>query len=231
MSVNHKKQVRVNIVEQSCGKLFNKLTVLHFVEFKVTPTNRRVPLVRCQCECGKLTIASLWDVRQGKTKTCGLNHPHYEDRSLPAFNSIYNHSYKQRALAAGLEFTITKEEFRELSQRNCHYCGSAPMANSYRGSRGAFKTGNNLSQYVYNGLDRIDSNKGYVLSNVVPCCGICNHAKHTMSYDDFIAWIDRIVLFRTKKGDSPIVEGTKTTETTNTEGGTLRDVAGPGTLS
>lgn len=27
------------------------------------------------------------------------------------------------------------------------------------------------------GLDRLDSDRGYVLDNVVPCCGTCNMAK------------------------------------------------------
>jgi hypothetical protein len=60
------------------------------------------------------------------------------------------------------------------------------------------KTGKYLSQYVYNGLDRKNSQKGYTIRNVVPCCGVCNHAKHTMNYKDFIAWLDRVTNFRAK---------------------------------
>lgn len=50
--------------------------------------------------------------------------------------------------------------------------------------------------YAYNGIDRMDNSKGYVDGNVLPCCSICNHAKHVMNYDDFISWINRIVNFR-----------------------------------
>ena len=182
---------------------FGKLTVRRFVEFRSTPGHRDVPYVEVDCECGEKKTVSLWDLRAGRTKSCGFNHPHYEDRSMPAFNAIYSYSYKKRALAAGLEFTITREQFRDLTQKACHYCGAPPTGKSQKSSarvrdikRGAIKTGTQISQYIYNGLDRIDSALGYTVENVVPCCGVCNHAKHTMSYADFTAWLDRVADFR-----------------------------------
>lgn len=36
---------------------------------------------------------------------------------------------------------------------------------------------------------RIDSTKGYVLSNVRPCCKVCNRAKGTLSLKEFLNWI------------------------------------------
>jgi hypothetical protein len=40
--------------------------------------------------------------------------------------------------------------------------------------------------YVYNGIDRLDSSKGYVLENCVPCCSEINWAKRVMSFEDFV---------------------------------------------
>jgi len=196
---------RKTIVEQCIGQRFSKLIVLEFVEYRPTPKGARIPIVKVRCDCGLEKNVSLWDLRRGKTKTCNLNHPHYEDRSMPAFNMIFEHSYKRRAEKTGLEFTITREQFREISQRPCHYCGAPPSHTSRRGKRkqrGVFLTGNHLSQFAYNGLDRKDSSKGYTLKNVVPCCGTCNHAKHTMSYEDFIAWLDRIATFRGRENEN-----------------------------
>jgi hypothetical protein len=181
---------RSSIIEESIGKEFGKLTVVRFIEFRKTPKSAKVPMVECRCECGRLKVASLWDIRTGKTKTCSFNHPHYEDRSLPAFNSLYNNVYKHRAIDKGLEFSLTKEEFKILIQQTCHYCGSPPRGNMLR------KTGNRISQLIYNGLDRKDSGNGYTIENVVPCCGICNHAKHTMPYAEFIGWLDMLTAFR-----------------------------------
>ncbi|MGJ4945153.1 HNH endonuclease signature motif containing protein [Bradyrhizobium sp. HKCCYLS1011] len=52
-------------------------------------------------------------------------------------------------------------------------------------------TGKFKSQYVCNGIDRKDNGQGYTIENCVPCCSVCNHAKHTMGYEQFIMWISR----------------------------------------
>lgn len=38
----------------------------------------------------------------------------------------------------------------------------------------------------HNGIDRIDSNIGYITSNCVTCCGGCNIAKGKKTPDEFI---------------------------------------------
>lgn len=188
-------EIKCKPMREHVGEVFGKLTITSFVGYRVTKRGR-TPIMNCKCACGKRKKVSYKDLRSGKTKTCGFNHPHYEDRRMPAFNMIYRHSYKGRAEKAGLAFSISPGQFMGISQQPCHYCGALPQAASYRGNRGALKTGKHLSKFVYNGLDRVDSRKGYTLKNVVPCCGVCNHAKHTMSYRDFCAWLDRIVQFR-----------------------------------
>lgn len=186
-------------VADSLGRTYGKLTVVRFSGYaKNNQSNSRSPLVECLCSCGSTVVVRLWDLKSQKTESCG-SHPRFDDRSLPAFRNIYNHSYRNRALKNGLEFNLSEERFRRLTQMDCHYCGSPPLNKSYRavnGKRGQFKSGSTHSQYIYNGLDRVDSSKGYTLDNVVPCCGICNHAKHTMSYEQFTAWLDRVTAFR-----------------------------------
>lgn len=70
------------------------------------------------------------------------------------------------------------EDFVELSQMKCHYCGSPPT--------------NKDRDFTYNGLDRVDNFKDHSLSNVVPCCGKCNFMKGQLSYNDFINQIKKI---------------------------------------
>jgi hypothetical protein len=43
-----------------------------------------------------------------------------------------------------------------------------------------------------NGIDRIDNRLGYERANSIPCCSICNFAKNSMSYEDFIKWIGMV---------------------------------------
>lgn len=52
-----------------------------------------------------------------------------------------------------------------------------------------------LTEYLYNGLDRVDSNKGYLKENVVPCCEICNKAKRDLSLCQFKKWINRLIKY------------------------------------
>ena len=46
---------------------------------------------------------------------------------------------------------------------------------------------------MVNGIDRIDSSKGYVFDNCVPCCKHCNIMKMTMTIDEFINKIKKIL--------------------------------------
>lgn len=69
-------------------------------------------------------------------------------------------------------FQFTLDEFRRLVHSDCHYCGAH---------------GDPL-----NGLDRVDSNKGYEPGNIVPCCRWCNRAKFTRAPEEFIEHARRI---------------------------------------
>lgn len=51
---------------------------------------------------------------------------------------------------------------------------------------------------LLNGIDRIDSDLGYVDGNVKSCCFICNRAKGNLSIIDFRKWIDNIIKFTIK---------------------------------
>lgn len=73
----------------------------------------------------------------------------------------------------------------------CRYCGCAP----YQISKSSNRTPSCVqawSTYIYNGIDRIDSSKGYVKGNVVACCGTCNKAKLVMTQPEFLAWVERV---------------------------------------
>jgi hypothetical protein len=67
----------------------------------------------------------------------------------------------------------------------CFYCGSSKL--------NCWKTP--LSDYIfqYNGLDRIDSNKGHLISNVIPCCFICNKMKNNQTLVEYDKWISDII--------------------------------------
>lgn len=80
--------------------------------------------------------------------------------------------YKKGAETRGIEFNLTFEQFMFFWQKPCSYCGDRIEAV---------------------GLDRVDSNKGYILDNIVPCCGICNRMKRKLSKEEFINHCKKIV--------------------------------------
>lgn len=73
---------------------------------------------------------------------------------------------------------LTLQEFYDLSQLNCYYCDG--------------EASNKYGLFVYNGLDRVDSNFRYVHGNVVPCCRWCNSAKRNLELNKFSDWIYRL---------------------------------------
>lgn len=54
---------------------------------------------------------------------------------------------------------IDRDTYKKLIDKTCHYCNR------------------NLYELTGHSLDRIEPDKGYVLENVLPCCGDCNTIK------------------------------------------------------
>lgn len=94
-------------------------------------------------------------------------------------------------------FTLTTEEFQEITSNPCFYCGAPPSRISRAGNHDRrYDKTRTWGDYLYNGVDRKNNNIGYVPGNCIPCCKKCNNAKHAMQFDEFIEYIDRIAAFR-----------------------------------
>lgn len=83
---------------------------------------------------------------------------------------------------------LTFEEFYAMTQLDCHYCGSPPstLYNMYKYKKQVRQWTIDNANFVYNGLDRLDSTKPHDKANIVTCCKYCNYMKHTATYDEFI---------------------------------------------
>ncbi len=99
-----------------------------------------------------------------------------------ALKALYK-KYQGSAWDRELSFGLHLFDFVELVLSNCHYCGS-DFSNKFTNSYGILQ---------YNGIDRVDNTIGYQLTNVVPCCKVCNIAKRDLSVEDFIKWAKKIV--------------------------------------
>jgi hypothetical protein len=158
-------------------KKFGRLTV-------IKKDNNKYKRIRwlCKCDCGKEKTVFGEDLKNGHTQSCGCYKK--EMQSLPFgesnANKLFN-KYKRMANQRKVIFELSKENFFELTKQDCFYCGKIPSSIA----KGIRTNG----YYIYNGIDRIDSNKGYTIENTVACCGRCNEAKMAETQEDFFEWI------------------------------------------
>lgn len=150
----------------------------------------------CICDCGNKVIKTSRYLKERSNQNCGCvkikkNYEWGKSRKLINGNSALNNlfkKYKTSANRRNYSFEITLEQFENITSRRCYYCGLEPNQYSYSNS-------SKTSNYIYNGIDRVDNIKGYILENIVPCCKTCNFAKRNMSKDDWKDWLVRIINF------------------------------------
>lgn len=163
------------------GQRFGRLTTIEF--FHINKWGN--PYWLCACNCGNEKIFRGADLKNGATKSCGCLRK--EQLQLPegvaARNSVIE-ILKRNAKRRNLEQDLTDEQILAIHKENCHYCGAPP-------SNVCFQPQYNGS-YTYNGIDRMDNDKGYTLANSVSSCKDCNFSKGTKSYEEFINWLKRV---------------------------------------
>lgn len=167
------------------GKKFGRLTV---VKRSIDSKWRQSRQARwlCKCECGKEKIINGSNLRAGYTKSCGCLSKEVvgkRSRLAPGLSNMRNliTAYKYGAKKRGLEYKLTEEQFFEITQKDCYYCGKKP-SNSYNRKE-------QNGEYIYNGIDRVNNDEGYTIENSVPCCHTCNRAKEKLTLQEFKDWI------------------------------------------
>ena len=126
-----------------------------------------------RCECGHEGWYFISNLSSNNSTRC------WDCRTLSGEQKTFS-SVKLTARRRKIEWPIAFNDWLDLVKQNCFYCESSPS--------------NYISAYgfYYNGLDRIDSSRSYEISNVVPCCQICNRAKSDRSQDEFYEWIRKV---------------------------------------
>uniref|UniRef100_A0A6G6AB97 Uncharacterized protein n=1 Tax=Borely moumouvirus TaxID=2712067 RepID=A0A6G6AB97_9VIRU len=96
---------------------------------------------------------------------------------------LYNTSIKNKytmyqyyAKIKGYNFELTKDEFKNLVESDCYYCGCQ------------------REKYL-NGIDRLNNNEGYNIENTVTACKICNNMKNSLNESTFILMCAHITTY------------------------------------
>lgn len=77
--------------------------------------------------------------------------------------------YRRTSLSNNREFTLTLEEFENLITQDCIWCKEQG-----------------------GGIDRIDNNVGYILSNCSSCCSSCNYMRGSLTVEEFKEKVKKI---------------------------------------
>lgn len=137
----------------------------------------------CKCDCGNYKLLRANNLQsKRRTKSCGCiagNRIRKYTILESLFRGLY-HKYGSSAKERSYEFSLHRDEFKELVQSNCHYCGKEPK-NIFYGYR-------RKSSLFYNGIDRKNNKLGYISGNCVSCCRRCNLSKNSMGLEDFYKW-------------------------------------------
>ena len=194
---------RIN-TESFIGFKVGKLTVTKFLH----TTDRKSGAGKhyhyeCICDCGGFTRATKQNLVSSKKrgincacKQClsktisdkNKNKPPKWKDEIDKKVALIKSEYTTRAVKKQIEMGLTHEDFKTLCSTNCYYCGIS--AKEFRVTDDKPKKG--LMRLNFNGLDRVNSKKGYTLDNVVPCCEDCNKAKRNLEQNDFLNLIKQI---------------------------------------
>lgn len=171
------------------GDRFGSMTVVSLKQIK----NKGLGVVLV-CDCGttvgpKMMCNLVGSRKQQSCRDCKMTRLYEmnrtKDDSVTKTKTFYG--YVHGAKSRGYSWELTKEQFFDMVIKPCTFCGT--QATSVFRSPAAQPW---ASAFNYTGLDRIDNNFGYTVSNVQPCCKVCNRAKSNLSLDDFLQWIERI---------------------------------------
>lgn len=142
-----------------------------------------------RCDCGSVKNVTGTQLA-GRTRSCGCLRLELvrAKTTLPHVLFVREKlkNYKSSAKRRGIAFELTPDAFESLLLAECECCGLVG-GNTYR-SPHSFEP----VVVSYNGIDRIDNDRGYVNGNVRTYCRICNEAKRSKTENEWQAWLKRI---------------------------------------
>lgn len=178
------------------GKTVGHYKILEYIDLIKREHNAKVDIYfKVQCiYCGKIKEHELYNESNwNRYKNC----PDCPRVKLEYHERRYK-EYIQGAKARNIDFNLSYDEFKSIVSKDCVYCGSKPQYMSR-----IIGVDTEVGAFM-NGIDRVDSNKGYFIDNCVPCCQYCNTMKSNYPLDFFLNHISKIYNHSIKQGSTTI---------------------------
>jgi hypothetical protein len=192
-------------LQKSCGCIVSKYGTAIKVGDKynqLTAVSYDGGYWKCLCDCGEYTTTITHHLISGNTKSCGclkIKKAKENQKQSVKVNTKYapNITSARRIYKSYCKRNIIDLSFDgwfKITQQNCNYCGIEPNQkyNYFKNKVSASIYAKENGYFTYNGIDRVDNNKGYVEGNVVSCCWTCNRAKSDRNYKDYYDYIGKL---------------------------------------
>lgn len=182
-------------IEDYIGMTYNKLTIVNIDTLSNIPHES---IAECLCECGNKKLAKIKSLKSGSIKSCGCGRfrkrnqeeikemmsdmrmicKTEEDRAL--FN---DYSRWKAEVIKHHAVEISFNDWKEIVRSPCYYTGILPDQR--------LKIKKTINIFVH-GVDRIDSSKGYIKDNCVPCQAKINRMKSAQDVESFIILCNQV---------------------------------------
>lgn len=186
-------------IKDLTGNRYDKLVVLKFSHWELRKNNKEGKEVRrefwlCQCDCGKQKAIVKGSFTHG-TKSCGcakidsnIRYSKVRKDTNQSAKVLYRR-YAFDAKKRNYPFELNLQQFMEITSKDCYLCGEKPSRTVKNKAEHTIQ----VKPYIYNGIDRLDNNVGYIYSNCQPCCRECNVSKMDIDIRTYIAKMRKII--------------------------------------
>ncbi len=174
------------------GAIFGDLVYIKESE-PIIMSGKQIRTVLVKCKCGTIEKTSYNKLKHYQTKCGQCYKKERKEKRGPILpigqaskNALFG-VYQKRAKEKQLNFTLSFDEFINLTSDDCYYCGNQPDCVSRRSGT--------YGEYKHNTIDRVNNELGYIPDNCVPCCYTCNSVKSNKTLEQFKSYVQ--ILYNT----------------------------------
>ena len=110
----------------------------------------------------------------------------FNEKRRVDLGEFFKANYVRPSKNKNLEFTITEQDFASIAKEPCYYCGAMEV----------IEVDGDWVERGFNGLDRKDQTRGYVVDNCVSACNMCNLMKKSLHVDIFLKRVEHMVSYK-----------------------------------